>query len=232
MNPYFKNEMVTLYCGDSREVVAGLSLLDDWGMIIDPPWDIQIFVPPPMRKLVFCDGFRARDVFTLYGAPTWIFSWDCVSSWYTPNRPLRRVKHAFWYGPLTEYHAEGAHYGEPCGKKRVVTNTRGSYVFQPDQRGKHLADLFSSPITSLHSGGASHEKPLVWMKMLIGNCFNLCPVVIDPFAGSGAGVVAAVELGKRVIAVEIDELKCAHIVSRLNEKKQPLFQQAELEIVT
>ena len=78
-----------LYCGDCRDV--------DWPaagcLIYDPPWDLVLdwSAPSCPSTLAFTDGGRASDVVRLYGAPTWVFVWDAVSSWWTPNRPLRRV---------------------------------------------------------------------------------------------------------------------------------------------
>lgn len=162
-------------------------------VVFDPPWQIASqfsFMRESKSVLAFCDGRRCGDMVNIFGAPTWVFVWDCVSSWYTPNRPLQRNKLALWYGDISRYRQSAELYGEPCGKPRMVTNSRGSYFFEPAS-GKMLSDVFCCPITSLHSLSAhSHSKPIDWMRMLIGNTTADDATILDPFAGSCASALA------------------------------------------
>jgi hypothetical protein len=181
-------------------------------LFFDPPWDAMPRMAPRASVLAFADGQRTADVVRLFGAPTWVFAWDCVSSWYTPSRPLKRMKLALWYGALESYDFDGAHYGD-AGEERAVENSRGAYKFKPDPRGKHLSDLYSQPITKLHSESEhSHSKPIDWIRMLIGNCTK--GDVYDPFCGSGTSIMACEQLGRRCYAVEIDPKFAAVIIDR------------------
>lgn len=192
-----------ILCGSATDP-ADLALVDDGAptLFFDPEWDAMPSMPARASTLAFCDGQRAADVIRLYGAPAWVFAWDCVSSWYTPNRPLRRMKLCLWYGDLTTYNPDGAHYGD-AGEEREVFNTRGSYTFKPDPRGKHLSDVFSLPITKLHANSEhAHSKPIDWIRMLLGNCSS--GDVFDPFLGSGTALIACEQLGRRCRAIEID----------------------------
>ena len=206
-----------LYCGDCRDV--------DWPdagcLIYDPPWDLALdwSAPSCPSTLAFTDGGRAGDVVRLYGAPTWVFVWDAVSSWWTPNRPLRRMKLCFWYGELDSYDQEGAFYRPTSGREevpRTVSNTRGSYEYTPHPEGRRLSDLYSKPITQLHSTEEqhSHSKPIEWMTCLIANTSS--GLVIDPFAGGGASLEAAHKLGRVWVGAEIDPHNCDLIRARLS----------------
>ena len=162
--------------------------------------------------LAFCDGQRIHDVVSIFGAPSWAFVWDCITSWFTPSRPLRRMKICLWYGDLDKYDQNGSHYGEP-GEAKTVTNTRGSYNYEPDIRGKHLSDVFVAPITKLHSENEhSHSKPIDWIRMLIANCTQ--GDIYDPFMGSGTTLIAAEQIGRKCYGMEISPAYVAVILQR------------------
>ena len=209
-----------------HRVVCGDGTSPDWighekvgCVVFDPPWDADCASSPPCVEydalLAFTDCQRVGDTVRLFGAPTWVFVWDCVSSWFTPNRPLKRGKLAVWFGDVKSYNPDGAHYGD-AGEDRKITNSRGSYDFKPDPRGKHLSDVFSAPITKLHSEGEGsehkHSKPIDWFRMLIANCSE--GIIVDPFAGSGTSIIAGEQLGRPVVACELDPANVDVIVSR------------------
>ena len=194
-----------LLCGDSTNVgdVARLLTEPAKSLIFDPEWNDDV---PDIRgefenTLAFTDGQRAGDVVRRFGDPAWVFIWDCGSCWFTPNRPLKKSKLCLWYGDVNKYDMNGAHYGD-AGEQREVSNSRGSYTFKPDPRGKHLADIFSKPITKVHAEVEhSHSKPVDWIRLLIGNC--TAGDVFDPFCGSGVSIIACQQLGRRGRGIEI-----------------------------
>lgn len=202
-----------ILCGDSTDADSVTRVgADAPTLFFDPEWDAMPVMPARVSTLAFCDGQRAADIVRMFGEPTWVFAWDCVSSWYTPNRPLRRMKLCLWYGDIGQYNPDGAHYGD-AGEEREVFNSRGSYTFKPDPRGKHLSDVFSQPITKLHAESEhSHSKPIDWVRMLIGNCTS--GDVFDPFLGSGASLIACEQLGRRCRAIEINPAYVAVAIQR------------------
>jgi hypothetical protein len=205
-----------LWCGDSHRdwpVVFQETIGSGFTLFFDPPWEIQAAPPSGYGDaLVFTDGQYFKQSVAMFGPPEWVFVWDCVASWYTPNRPLRRMKMALWYGSLEKYNPDGAHYGEP-GKAHRATNTRGSYDYEPDPEGKHLSDVFALSLPKFHATGTHpHEKPVDWVRMLLANCTS--GVVVDPYAGAGTSLIAAESIGRQSVAIEIDPKNCDVILAR------------------
>ena len=205
-----------ILCGDSTkaedvERVMGGEKCET--IFYDPEWNADFPAPPAFNSiLAFGDGSTIGKMFSLFGSPTWLFAWDCVTSWFTPNRPLRRMKLCAWYGDIDSFNIDGSHYGEPSESK-TVTNSRGSYEFKSDPRGKHLSDVFQQPITKLHSKSEhSHSKPIDWVRMLIADCTS--GDVYDPFSGSGTTIIACEQLGRKCRAIEISPAYVAVAIQR------------------
>jgi len=205
-----------LLCGDSTGDVSALGELPV-NLFYDPPWDLELEKPTVFDSvLAFCDGGRAKQIVEMFGAPTWVFTWDCQgNSFVSWTRPMRRAKYAFWYGDIMNFNLKGAFWGEPEEPCMKTSNYDGSrYQFIPDNRGKHFADLFREAIGTLHNKGLhNHEKPLDWVRLLVGDCFSGC--VYDPFIGSGTTMVACEQLGRRCVGAEIEPRFVALTLQRL-----------------
>jgi hypothetical protein len=261
VTPYYEDAFVTLYHGDSRDVLPallgpGATLLDGGpfgGVVFDPPWDdadllnwvwdcgldvadsnFDELIPWPFlvstSTLVFTDARRLGDAVSVFGSPAWCFTWDTMSPWQTgPRRPLQQTKQCLWYGDVDTYRRDATLWGDaPDARNHPST-------VQTPLAGRRLTDLWRESLRWLHHPGAGsgstgtarfserrgddvmrHAKPVGWLRCLIGNCSD--GLVLDPFAGSGAALRAAKDLGRHAIGVEIDERACEHIVRSLAQE--------------
>ena len=207
-------------CGDCTDKTVVDQIMQSTPMatvIFDPPYDADIFLLSQRWTatdiLLFTDHRHVLECVAGWCQPfRCLFAWDGITSWYTPGWPLARGKFCLWLGG-SAYNPDGAHYGEP-DKAHTVTNTRGTYTYRPDPRGKHLSTIFQSANTQQDTGHA-HSKPVDWVRMLLANCTQ--GIVFDGFGGSGTTLVACEQLGRSARLMEIDPKYVAVILERASE---------------
>jgi len=84
--------------------------------------------------------------------------------------------------------------------------------------GRALHDYIESgvtPASEKRHGKHPTQKPLAVMRHFIETLTNPGDTVLDPFAGSGSTLVAAAELGRAPLGIELDQAYCDLINARL-----------------
>ena len=214
MDPYYQDEHVTLYHGDC------LDLADVWTgadvLVTDPPYGYDV-------KMCHGDGsarggstawhgtaiandadLTARDnALNVWGGrPALVFG-----SWKRPKPTQTRAVLIWDKGP-----AHG------MGDLRIPwkPNHEEIYVLGEGFTGRRTSGVLSGYTqVTWASKGLDHPnmKPLSLMTELIGKCPP--GTIADPFAGSGSTLVAARNLGRKAIGVELEERYCEIIAKRL-----------------
>ena len=223
MKPYYEHAGVTIYHGNADEVARGLT----WDALLsDPPYGINY------------NGDSSR--FTRRASP-W---WDNVDNSKVRNGgrvhgDAKPFDPSGWIvGPAILFGAN--HYadklppsggwlvwdkrlgvedmadkGWPMSEAELAwTNVRGSVrVFR---------NLWSGLLRDSEKGEHYHptQKPVRLMEW----CLQFLPngVVLDPFMGSGTTLVAAKNLGRKAIGIEIEERYCEIAAKRLAQEVMPL----------
>ena len=211
MKPYYQDELVTLYHGDALEV-------PDWlaadVLVTDPPYGMgyesnfnRIKGTQKIGRSVAGDKTTAaRDhVISAWGQkPALVFGrWDIP-------RPAGTRARLIWD---RMYHGMGD-LSFPWGPSEEEI-----YVLGAGFKGKRGPNVISSH--GLMSGDRNRPdhptpKPVGLMEALIEKCPD--GKVADPFAGSGATLIAARNLGRQSIGVELEERYCELIAKRLSQQ--------------
>lgn len=223
--PYYRDDHITLYCGDALNITAWLAA------------DVLITDPPYGRRwrsgagLTNADGQgRARTAHTGIPGDRDTTTRDCVlSAW--GDRP------AMVFGDLLIAHPSNA---VQCliYAKAADAGIRGARAgFRRDAEAIYLTGRWPAGIggrsSVLHSrswvaGPTSpatryehpHAKPLDLLEQLL--TATPAGVIADPFAGSGTTLIAARNLGRTAIGVEIEERHCETIARRLDQMCLPI----------
>jgi hypothetical protein len=223
--PYYADELVTLWHGDCRE-------LTDWlaadVLVTDPPYGRNW--RQGALELSGSDGIAgiAGDLDTTVR--------DAVLDAWGPARP------ALLFGDLMLSPPGGTKqvgaYRKPpdAGARGAMAGHRRDleaiYWIGPWPTGiggrSSLYATRAPSVIGLHARryrkdrgtGHPHTKPLDVMEELIVGCPP--GVIADPFAGSGSTLVAARNLGRRAIGVELEERHCETIARRLAQDCLPI----------
>lgn len=209
--PYYTDDMVTLYHGDCREVTEWLTADV---LVTDPPygvdWTANAITWYGMKgeraPVVRVDGDRdtvVRDtVLAAWGGrPAVVFG-----SWRIPRPP--NVRH------LLIWHKLGRNPG-PLSTPWFSAHEE-IYVLGDGFRGKPEQSVYRTTENRAQAPGIDGHptpKPVGLMERLLAKCPP--GVVADPCAGSGSTLVAAKQLGRRAVGVELDERYCEAAAKRL-----------------
>jgi site-specific DNA-methyltransferase (adenine-specific) len=201
---YYDDGQITLYCGDCREFPQWT---DADVLVTDPPYGIpEGRLGAGRREYALWDSIAVRDeALALWGdRPRAVFGTPKTAA------PEHRGSPLIW--DKGESPGMGDHTW-PWGLSYELI-----YVNGDGWSGKRRSSILRSGHSSSAAGQIGHPtpKPVALMEALI----EYAPpgVIADPFAGSGSTLIAARNLGRQAVGVELDEKYCELIVSRLSQQ--------------
>ena len=210
--PYYQDELVTLHHGDCLEIDAWL---DADVLVTDPPYGIRYDSGARRETLASSiigdQDTTARDAVLAAwgGAPALVFgTWRVC-------RPVNTRALLVWDTKGANGMGDLSIPWKPSHQE--------IYVLGDGFRGRRDNDvLVCASVQSMATRGRvhPHQKPVPLLERLI----DKCPpgVVADPFAGSGSTLVAARNLGRRAVGVEIEERYCEIAARRFDQLCIPL----------
>lgn len=204
--PYYQDDLVTLYHGDCLEITEWLAADV---LVTDPPYGMSYesgwVKGRPDRPIAGDGDVETRDAaLAQWGIerPAIVFgTWRLdkpagvrqTGIWDKGDDPGMGDLSLPWVSSFEEFYILGKGF---VGK-------RGGAVIRAKKPPVNNRPDHPTP------------KPVGLMETLVGKTVG---VVADPFAGSGATLVAARNLGRRCIGVELEERYCELIVKRLAQQ--------------
>jgi DNA modification methylase len=203
MKPYYEHGGITIYHGDCRDILPLLSadvvLTDppfgiglEYGAFEDTPENVRALISdvvPMMRRAapaVFITP--GINMMWAYPQPDWVLAYFNKA-----GEKLSSWGFTTWV-PVLAY-----------GKDPYLARGLGA---RPDSFG------VGRPATYRPPKHPCPKAPDVWQRLVQRACPEGCSV-LDPFMGSGTTLVAAKQLGRQAIGIEIEERYCEIAANRL-----------------
>jgi len=219
MKPYYNHKGIQIFLGDCRDILPTLEPVDL--VLTDPPYLL------PGMKGAGCFGGRPSLVgtqnFTDMGFDTNILdqfdNWFCFCSKHNLVDVINKANSSRW---------AILHWCKP-NPVPTCNNTYLSdveYCVHKWQKGRLFGEMWVKSLYLVFPCGNKetthpNEKPLALIKKLVCLGTQEGETILDPFMGSGTTLLAAKQLGRKAIGIEIEEKYCEIAVRRLSQEMLP-----------
>lgn len=210
--PFYESDRVRLFLADARDVLPTLAPVDL--LVSDPPygvaWDSGMRKVDPFGPMAGDDG--TLDVLGVLASV-----------------PLRNNRHVYVFGYTVEevrrrldlggtaeliWDKDQVGLGDLSRQwspsfERIVWGVSTNGTTEQTHRGNLAARLRRGSVLRCPkvSGAANRhptEKPVELMRLLVESSSLPGETVLDPFAGSGSTLVAAILCGRKAVGIEVD----------------------------
>lgn len=246
LKPYYEQDGITIFHGDCREIIPliGPGVVDS--IVTDPPYSSggmyrsDRAAPTDGKYQISHETNRTYGTFSgdnrdQRSFEKWVDSWASAAlrlvpegggigvfiDWRNVACVIDAIQVAGWvYRGLTPWH-KGTDLRPNKGWFRrnvefIVWGSAGPLVTGPGAEGECLDGMFSARV---NDGDKQHQtgKPIELLRMMLSvrpewACY------LDPFAGSGTTLLAARDLGRKAIGIEIEERYCEIAARRLDQQ--------------
>jgi site-specific DNA-methyltransferase (adenine-specific) len=235
MTPYYDEAGITIYCGDCLDVLDRLALADVAAVVMDPPYASGArteAAKPASGAMVRGARWNAKpienDQMTTAG-----FVW-------LMREVLLRMRGALVLGGSVLSFIDWRQWPNLVGAvesanlrtQGMVVWDKGSFGLGNGFRVQHELVLHaSSGVPRVYNRGLPNilrharvdnvdhpsPKPVGLMANLLSVVADVGDLVVDPFMGAGATLVAAKSCGMRAVGIECSEKHCETAAARLRQ---------------
>ena len=227
IKPYYEEDGITIYHGDCREILPHLPKVDL--VLTDPPYNVGYHYESYSDRLSN-EEYASRLKFAIC-PPAVVIHYPedmffvalsigqsplkCVSWVYNAHTP-RKWRTIAWFGISPDLSKVRQPYKNE-GDKRIQNRIK---------EGKEGASLYDwwhiEQVKNVCHEKTEHpcQIPVEIMNRIITT--TMADTILDPFMGSGTTLVAAKQLHRKAIGIEIEEKYCEIAVKRLGQGVLPI----------
>lgn len=191
-DPYYQDDLVTIYHGDCRDVIPNVRAD---AVVTDPPYGIDFTYASHQDDRAGWFALMDDVVPLVRAAAPYVVMPCCgidrMGWWYANHAPDWLI---VWYK------------GSPGHLSAIGFNDYELHLVW-GRPHKQMHDYFQTPC-GFDDNGHPCPKPVPWARWLVSRAVPDGGVVMDPFAGSGTTLVAAKDLRRRAIGIEMEERYC------------------------
>ena len=206
-DPYYDHAGITIYHGDCREILPEIGPVDL--VLTDPPYGIGLESHRGANWSIEGDEDQSAGISAIElvnDLPRWFFC----------------SPYAIWPGDWKDILVwdKGPALGGGGDPKKYFKRTFELILGsgQPAIYGKRDSAVLKYWMTPQQMIHHPNEKPLPLMSYLVKKLSIEASLIIDPFMGSGTTLVAAKQLNRRAIGIEIEEKYCEVAARRLSQE--------------
>lgn len=218
MKPYHSHRGIDLYHAKHQEVIPGLPNVDH--VITDPPYGDTThgkhLSTAADRQALGFDCIGEAECVDL--ARTWV---DIAQRWVVFTCEWHFMEALHRAGVLVRFGIWRKPNGAPqFTGDRPGTGWEGVAICHREGKmrwnggGRH--GVWDFP--KVHGTGHPTQKPLKLFESFVQDFTDPGDLILDPFCGSGTTLVAAKNLGRRAIGIEISEKYCEIASKRLSQE--------------
>ena len=212
MTPYYSDDYATIYHGDCREILPYVGPVDL--VLTDPPYGINAdgyrAGLPNTKGLVMVSPIAGDGDTSL---AEWLFSWigdTPAVIWGSQNWPH-----------LLPHKGRWCCWDKRCGEKAdKMLGSAFELAWENRKSGFNtMVRVLHGGVVNADGGKRVHptQKPVKLFSAILVR-YEGAGTILDPFVGSGTTLVAAKNLGRKSIGIEIEERYCEIAVERLSQE--------------
>jgi DNA modification methylase len=213
LKPYYEHAGIKIFHGDCREILPVVAA-EGAAIVSDPPYGIGFdtdYTRFTQKGSSLTGGARfSKEHAPIAGDdapfdPTWLLGYGKVVLW-GANCYSAKLPTGTWL-VWDKRHREGTAFLSDA-EVAWMNSGHGVYIYQQVWQG-----LVRSEMPVLHP----NQKPTALMEWCIRKT-NSSGVICDPYMGSGTTLVAAKNIGRKAIGIEIEERYCEIAAKRLSQE--------------